>query len=66
VGSARPSGKTQGEKPLYSFLPIIDSRMAGKDGVSCYKVIEREYIEPIKMCQNAPMVLLVLRVERKY
>jgi len=65
----KPAGK--GRKPDWRMirltaLPMIYSRAANKYGVSCYKVIEREYVEPVKMCHHAPMVLLVLRLENKY
>ena len=65
----KPAGK--GRKPDWRIirltaLPMIYSRAANKYGVSCYKVIEREYVEPVKMCHHAPMVLLVLRLENKY
>jgi len=65
----KPAGK--GRKPDWKIirltaLPMIYAQTASKYGVSCYKVIEREYVEPVKMCHHAPMVLLVLRLENKY
>ena len=65
----KPAGK--GRKPDWRMirltaLPMIYSRAANKYGISCYKVIEREYVEPVKMCHHAPMVLLVFRLENKY
>ena len=69
VTRMKPAAK--GRKPDWRMirltaLPMIYSRAANKYGVSCYKVIEREYVEPVKMCHHAPMVLLVLRLENKY
>jgi len=65
----KPAGK--GRKPDWKIirltaLPMIYAQTANKYGVSCFKVIEREYVEPVKMCHHAPMVLLVLRLENKY
>ena len=65
----KPAGK--GRKPDWKIirltaLPMIYAQTANKYGVSCFKVIEREYVEPVKMCHHAPMVLLVLKLENKY
>ncbi|AMM40742.1 hypothetical protein HS1_000938 [Candidatus Desulfofervidus auxilii] len=69
VTRMKPAAK--GRKPDWKMirltaLPMIYAQTASKYGVSCYKVIEREYVEPVKMCHHAPMVLLVLRLENKY
>ncbi|CAD7775638.1 hypothetical protein DMNBHIDG_01161 [Candidatus Methanoperedenaceae archaeon GB37] len=69
VTRMKPAAK--GRKPDWKIirltaLPMIYAQTANKYGVSCFKVIEREYVEPVKMCHHAPMVLLVLRLENKY
>ena len=69
VTRMKPAAK--GRKPDWKMirltaLPMIYAQTASKYGVSCFKVIEREYVEPVKMCHHAPMVLLVLRLENKY
>jgi len=63
--------KRQGSRFSYKALrldalPRIYVRAAAQYGIHAYKVIIKEYIEPIKDCHHVPMVLVALRLEQLY